>query len=82
MTTDKRQMIAWPRLPFRIVIEPRLHVPRWLAPLVSLGAVVVALIIGGIVIQASGGHPIESYLHIFKAAHRAAELKGGKGGKP
>jgi len=23
-----------------------------------------------------------AYLHIFKAAHRAAELKGGKGGKP
>jgi len=57
-----------PQLPFRIVVEPRLNVPRWLSPVTSLGAVIVALIIGGFVIQASGGHPIESYQHIFKAA--------------
>ncbi len=54
--------------PFRVIVEPRLEVPRWLAPLVSVGAVVVALVIGGFVIQVSGGNPIESYIHIFKAA--------------
>jgi simple sugar transport system permease protein len=55
-------------LPFRIVIEPRLSVPRWLSPAVSVGAVVLALVLGGVVIQLAGGNPIESYVHIFKAA--------------
>ncbi len=55
-------------LPFRIVIEPRMNVPRWLAPATSLGAVILALVIGGFVIQVAGGNPIESYIHIFKAA--------------
>lgn len=56
------------QLPFRVVIEPRMNVPRWLSPLVSVGAVIVALVIGGFIIQFSGGHPIQSYQHIFKAA--------------
>ena len=55
-------------LPFRIVIEPRMDLPRWLSPAVSVGAVVLALALGGIVIQLAGGNPIESYIHIFKAA--------------
>lgn len=56
------------RLPFRIVVEPRLEVPRWLGPVTSVGAVAVALVLGGIVIHASGGQPVESYRHIFRAA--------------
>ena len=55
-------------LPFRIVVEPRMNVPRWLAPATSIGAVILALVIGGVVIQFAGGDPIESYVHIFKAA--------------
>jgi ABC-type uncharacterized transport system permease subunit len=56
------------RLPFRVVIEPRMNVPRWLSPAVSIGAVILALVIGGVVIQLAGGDPIESYIHIFNAA--------------
>jgi ABC-type uncharacterized transport system permease subunit len=56
------------KVPFRIVIEPRMNVPRWLPFATSLGAVLVALLIGGVIIWLSGGRPIESYLHIFKAA--------------
>ena len=56
------------RLPFRIVIEPRMNVPRWLAPATSIGAVIVALIMGGFVILVAGGDPIVSYKHIFEAA--------------
>ncbi len=56
------------QFPFRIIIEPRLETPRWLSPLVSVGAVLVALVIGGFIIQFSGGHPLQSYRHIFKAA--------------
>jgi ABC-type uncharacterized transport system permease subunit len=55
-------------LPFAIRIEPRLEVPRWLSPLVSVGAIIVALILGGIIIFFVGGDPIASYLHIGKAA--------------
>jgi simple sugar transport system permease protein len=55
-------------LPFTIRIEPRLHTPPWLSPVVSVGAIVVALFLGGIVISFVGGDPIASYRHIGRAA--------------
>jgi simple sugar transport system permease protein len=55
-------------LPFTIKIEPRLDVPGWLAPVVSLGAIVVALVLGAIVLVVVGGDPIASYRHIAEAA--------------
>jgi simple sugar transport system permease protein len=64
-TTTPSQTRGWP---FRIVIEPRMEMPRWLSPAVSVGAVLLALVMGGIVIQLAGGNPVESYIHIFKAA--------------
>ena len=42
--------------------------PRWLSPLATVAAVVVALIISGIIIAAVGGDPVRSYLHILNAA--------------
>ena len=56
------------RFPFTIRIEPRLGVPKWLPFATSVGALVVAFVIGGIVIQVGGGHPLKSYQHILKAA--------------
>lgn len=56
------------RLPFSLRTERRLNQPRWLAPATSLGAVIVALILGGIVIYAAGGQPWASYRYIAKAA--------------
>jgi ABC-type uncharacterized transport system permease subunit len=54
---------------FRIRFEPRLDEPSgWLSLMLSLGAVLVALIIGGVVIAAAGGDPIRSYLHIARAS--------------
>lgn len=54
---------------FRLVYEPRLEVPpKWLSPMLSLGALVFALIIGGIVITAAGGDAWKSYQHIAKAS--------------
>ncbi|MGH2521232.1 MAG: ABC transporter permease [Anaerolineales bacterium] len=55
-------------LPFRIRVEPRLDVPRWLGPIVSVGAILLALALGALVIRMVGGNPIASYAHIGKAA--------------
>jgi len=57
------------RLPYRIEVKPRLEkVPRWMPPLVSLGAVVTALVIGGIILAAVGGNPFAAYAHIARAS--------------
>jgi simple sugar transport system permease protein len=57
------------RFPYRLVIEPRLkEPPRWFPALVSLGAIILALILGGVVISLAGGDPVRSYLHIARAS--------------
>ncbi len=56
------------RIPFRIRLEQRMFIPRWLPIASSLGAVVVALIIGGVILWASGGNPFRSYAHVLRAA--------------
>ncbi len=57
------------RLPWRIQLEPRLNEPpKWYPLAVSLGAILVALFLGGIVISLAGGDPIRSYLHIASAS--------------
>jgi ABC-type uncharacterized transport system permease subunit len=57
------------RFPYRIKLEPRLDMPpRWYPAAVSLGAILVALIIGGVVIALAGGDPFRSYAHIAKAS--------------
>ena len=64
--TDKRTANGFP---YTIRIESRLEEPpRWFPALISLGAVIFALFIGGIVISVSGGDPIASYLHIADAS--------------
>ncbi|MBI3764017.1 MAG: ABC transporter permease [Chloroflexi bacterium] len=68
MTTFESAPVRRPRLPFTIRVERRLDVPGWLSPAVSVGAIVVALILGGIVLAINGGDPVASYAHIGKAA--------------
>ena len=51
-----------------IRLEPRLTVPRWLSPVATILALVVALVISGLVIAFVGGDPIRSYGHILSAA--------------
>ena len=54
---------------WRIKIEPRLdEPPAWFPAAVSLGAIVVALILGGILIAFAGGNPFASYAHIARAS--------------
>jgi general nucleoside transport system permease protein len=58
-----------PRRSFRIRVEPRLHEPpAWYPAVVSLVAILIALIVGGVIIQAVGGDPIRSYVHIAEAS--------------
>jgi ABC-type uncharacterized transport system permease subunit len=54
--------------PYRLKIERRLDAPRWLSPVVSLGAIVVALLLGAVVLALVGGDPWAAYAHIAKAA--------------
>jgi simple sugar transport system permease protein len=57
------------RTPLRIKIEPRLdEPPAWFPAAVSAGAILVALILGGILIAVAGGNPFASYAHIAKAS--------------
>ena len=58
-----------PARPWRIKIEPRLDEPPvWYPAAVSIGAVIVALILGGILISFAGGNPFASYAHIAEAS--------------
>lgn len=59
---------AQPRSGPKLVIEPRLSTPPWLSPVISIGAIIAALILGGGVIAAVGGDPLATYAHIAKAA--------------
>lgn len=64
-TTSQRRSF---RFPLELQIEPRMDSPRWLAPLVSLIAVILALVIGAVVLALIGGNPFRAYAHIAGAA--------------
>jgi simple sugar transport system permease protein len=50
-------------------LEPRLdEPPRWYPALISLAAIAIALVLGGIVIAFVGGDPFRSYAHIARAS--------------
>jgi len=55
--------------PYRIRIEPRItQPPRWYPLAVSLGAIVVSLLIGGVILSLAGGNPVATYAHIARAS--------------
>jgi simple sugar transport system permease protein len=56
------------QFPFELQIEPRLETPRWLSPVVSLVAIVIALLIGALILALVGGNPWRAYAHIASAA--------------
>lgn len=56
------------RLPFQVRFEPRMSQPGWLSALISVGAVIFALILGGIVLLLVGGNPIRAYAFMVRAA--------------
>jgi simple sugar transport system permease protein len=57
------------RIPYRVEMVPRLtQVKPWASLLISLGAVAIALVIGGIILAAVGGNPFTTYAHIARAS--------------
>jgi len=61
--------LAKRRTPWRIKVEPRLdEPPAWYPAAVSMGAVILALILGGVLISFAGGNPFASYAHIARAS--------------
>jgi len=57
------------KFPYKLQIEPRLDTPPgWFPAAVSLSAVLVALIFGGIIIAVVGGNPFATYAHIAGAS--------------
>ncbi len=69
MTEEKMSPSASRSVSMRIKLEQRLEEPpRWYPAAVSLGAILIALILGGILIAFSGGNPFLSYIHIARAS--------------
>lgn len=69
--TDKVSHTSSPGnlLSYRLRVEPRItETPRWYPIITSIGAILVALAIGAIVIANAGGDPWASYLHIAQAS--------------
>jgi ABC-type uncharacterized transport system permease subunit len=57
------------RTGFRLRLEPRLdEPPAWYPAAISIGAIIGALLLGGIVIELAGGDAWRSYLHIAQAS--------------
>jgi ABC-type uncharacterized transport system permease subunit len=67
MTAESKSPAGY-RLPFQVRFEPRLAQPGWMSAVISLGAVILALILGGIVLVLVGGNPIRAYAFMVKAA--------------
>lgn len=64
-STPRRR--SW-RFPIELRLEPRGAPPRWLGAAVTLGAVILGLLLGAIVLSAAGGDPWRSYAYMVKAA--------------
>ena len=67
--TESTSTLPKRRASYRLKIEPRLdQPPAWYPLLVSVSAIIIALILGGIVIASVGGNPFLSYAHIARAS--------------
>jgi ABC-type uncharacterized transport system permease subunit len=55
-------------MPYRIRIEPRMEVSRWLPIVLSVGAVILGLIVGAIILRLAGEpNPLRAYVRIASA---------------
>jgi ABC-type uncharacterized transport system permease subunit len=51
-------------LPWTVRLERRLEVPRWLPVATTIGAVVMALLVSGVILWLAGGDPFAVFIHI------------------
>jgi ABC-type uncharacterized transport system permease subunit len=56
------------RFPISIRLEARLDQPRWLAPAVSGGAILLALVLSAVVLLLVGGDPLRAYGYMLQAS--------------
>ncbi len=68
MTSGRLPIGSSRSLPVRLSVERRLAAPRWLSPVTTIGAVVLALLVSAVIIALVGGDPVRSYLHIVRSA--------------
>ena len=69
MTVSEMKMKLRDRFPYRVYFEKRIEaVTGWHSLSITIGAVVVALFIGGIILAFAGGDPFATYAHIAKAS--------------
>ncbi len=54
--------------PWTVRLERRLETPRWLPAATTIGAVIFALVVSGVVLALAGGEPIPAFLHIIRAS--------------
>lgn len=67
--TESTSTLPKRRASYRIKVEPRLdQPPAWYPAAVSIVAIIIALILGGLVIASVGGNPFLSYAHIARAS--------------
>ncbi|MEE4194154.1 MAG: ABC transporter permease [Anaerolineae bacterium] len=56
-------------IPYRLSVEKRIErVKGWQTLLITVGAVVVALLVGGVILSVAGGNPFATYAHIARAS--------------
>jgi general nucleoside transport system permease protein len=67
---------AYPKsgLPFTLIVVPREKVPRWLPFAISFGAIVLALLIGGVILAMVGGNPIAAYRQIARSSFGSLDV--------
>ena len=56
------------RMARTIRLERRLEVPRWLPVATTIGAVVVALLMSGVILWFAGGDPVAIFIHILRSS--------------
>ena len=69
MTVNEIKMKFGDRFPYRIGFEKRIdNIKGWHSLLITIGAVVVALLFGAVILALVGGNPFAAYGHIFRAS--------------
>ncbi len=56
------------KIPYPVFLKRSEDTPKWLPVVTSIGAVVLAFVISGIVLAATGANPFKVYSYFYKAS--------------